>query len=318
MRQAQFPGAGGLNLRGAIDLGSLAAVNAAAEQAAARATAGLPSPVIDVTDATFEVEVLQRSTTHAVVVDLWATWCQPCKTLSPILERVTESLNGAIYLAKVDVDANPAVAQAFRVQSIPAVFAVISGQVMPLFTGAVPETQVKQVFAAVLEQSRKLGVACTPFGEVATEADSSVELPDEPAGDPRFEAAMNAIDAGDWAAATAAYQSVLAAAPNDRDAKLGLVFVGLLERLGDADADALLAAAVSDSADIQKQFDAADALVLNGRYPEAFAVMLSLVRSTTGDDRNRARLHLLELFDVVGDDEPSVLPARQALASALF
>ncbi|MEY5145064.1 MAG: hypothetical protein RL745_431 [Actinomycetota bacterium] len=317
MRQAQFPGAGGLNLRGAIDLGSLAAANAAAEQAAARAAAGLPSAVIDVTDATFEVDVLQRSMTNVVVVDLWATWCQPCKTLSPILERVTESLNGAIYLAKVDVDANPAVAQAFRVQSIPAVFAVISGQVMPLFTGAVPETQVKQVFAAVLEQARKLGVACAPFGEEPSTVDAEAE-PSEPAGDPRFEAAMNAIDAGDWDAAAAAYESVLASAPADRDAKLGLVLVGLLKRLGDADADALVAAAVTDPADVQKQFDAADALVLNGRYPEAFAVMLALVRSSSGDDRNRARVHLLEMFEIVGDEEPSVLPARQALASALF
>lgn len=308
-------------MRGAIDLGALAAANAAAEQAAARAASGAPSPVVDVTEATFEAEVIQRSMTHAVIVDLWATWCQPCKTLSPILEKVTGSLNGALYLAKIDVDANPAVAQAFRVQSIPAVFAIIAGQPLPLFTGAVPEQQVKQVFAAVLEQARKSGVACAPFGQQVPAADETAALTEgdvQEHVDPRFEAAMNAIDASDWESAAAAYESVLATDPSDRDAKLGLVFVGLLSRLGDADADALLAAAMASPGDLQKQFDAADALVLNARYPEAFSVMLALVRSCSGDERNRARVHLLELFDVVGDDEPSVLPARQALASALF
>ena len=99
--------------------------------------------VIDVTDATFETEVLQRSLTTPVVVDLWAAWCGPCKSLTPILERVINETNGRVVLAKVDVDANPQVAQAFQVQSIPAVYALSQGQVVDNFMGAQPEAQVR-------------------------------------------------------------------------------------------------------------------------------------------------------------------------------
>jgi len=99
---------------------------------------------IDVTDATFETEVIQRSHTSTVVVDLWAEWCGPCKTLGPILERVCEATNGQVVLAKVDVYTNPGISQAFQVQSIPAVYAFRDGQVVDNFTGAVPETVVQQ------------------------------------------------------------------------------------------------------------------------------------------------------------------------------
>jgi putative thioredoxin len=99
---------------------------------------------IDVTDATFETEVIQRSHTTAVVVDLWAEWCGPCKTLGPILEQVCGSTNGQVVLAKVDVDSNPAISQAFQVQSIPAVYAFKDGKVVDGFMGAVPEHVVRQ------------------------------------------------------------------------------------------------------------------------------------------------------------------------------
>ncbi len=106
--------------------------------------------IIDVTDATFEAEVLQRSMTTPVVVDLWAEWCGPCKTLTPILEKVVGETNGRVVLAKVDVDANPQVAQAFRVQSIPAVYAVDQGQVVANFMGAQPEAQVRTFVGELL------------------------------------------------------------------------------------------------------------------------------------------------------------------------
>ncbi|MEL6985954.1 MAG: thioredoxin, partial [Actinomycetota bacterium] len=99
--------------------------------------------IIDVTDATFEVEVLQRSMNTPVVVDLWAEWCGPCKTLTPILEKVIGETNGRVVLAKVDVDANPQVSQAFQVQSIPSVFAIDNGQVVGNFMGAKPEAEVR-------------------------------------------------------------------------------------------------------------------------------------------------------------------------------
>jgi putative thioredoxin len=103
--------------------------------------------VIDVTDATFQTEVVDRSATTPVVIDLWATWCGPCQTLGPILERVVAETDGAVVLAKVDVDQNPAIAQAFRAQSIPAVFAMSGGQVVDGFIGAQPEHMVREFVA---------------------------------------------------------------------------------------------------------------------------------------------------------------------------
>lgn len=106
---------------------------------------------IDVTDATFEREVIERSLTTPVIVDLWAPWCGPCRTLGPILEKVTDATNGQVVMVKVNVDENPAISQAFRVQSIPAVYAVASGQVVDGFVGAQPEHLVEQFVASLLQ-----------------------------------------------------------------------------------------------------------------------------------------------------------------------
>jgi putative thioredoxin len=106
---------------------------------------------IDVTDATFERDVIERSLTTPVIVDLWAPWCGPCRTLGPILEKVTDATDGQVVMVKVNVDENPAISQAFRVQSIPAVYAVAGGQVVDGFVGAQPEHLVEQFVASLLQ-----------------------------------------------------------------------------------------------------------------------------------------------------------------------
>ena len=115
--------------------------------------------VIDVTDATFQKEVIERSKTTPVVVDLWATWCGPCKTLGPILEKVIGATGGKVVLAKVDVDKNPAIAQAFQVQSIPAVFALHDGRVVDAFTGALPEHEVRTFVGKLTPEGEIVDVA---------------------------------------------------------------------------------------------------------------------------------------------------------------
>src|SRR6185312_2022466 len=146
-RQAAQTAALSRAMAGAVDL---AAVKARSDAAAARANAPAEAAgpagrwVVDVTEETFQTEVLERSLDVPVVVDLWATWCGPCKQLSPALERLAEAGRGTWILAKVDVDANPRIAQAFGVQSIPTVIAVVGGQPLQLFTGALPEPDVRQ------------------------------------------------------------------------------------------------------------------------------------------------------------------------------
>ena len=133
-----------MNLQGAVDLGAVAAAREAQAKAVQAAADRAANPnaemlIIDVTTASFEQDVIAKSMTVPVVVDLWATWCEPCKKLSPILEKLALEYDGRWILAKVDVDAQPQISAAFQVQSIPAVFVVMGGQVAPMFQGVVPE-----------------------------------------------------------------------------------------------------------------------------------------------------------------------------------
>jgi putative thioredoxin len=166
---AGAPTPAGMNMAGAVDLSALVDAKKSAEQASQALASAPPGVVIDVNEIDFEKSVIERSRQIPVIVDLWAEWCGPCKQLSPALEKLTAEQNGRIILAKVDVDANQQLAAAFNVQSIPSVFLVLGGQVAPLFQGAVPEAQLRELFAKVLELAASQGVTgfLTPTGEVA-------------------------------------------------------------------------------------------------------------------------------------------------------
>jgi putative thioredoxin len=297
---------------GAVDLAALAAQNAArakAEEARAAAAAAGPVPpaaagiVVDVTEADFQTAVIERSMSVPVVVDFWAAWCGPCKQLSPVLERLAVEDGGSWALAKVDVDANQQLAAAFRVQSIPTVYVVWQGQLVPGFQGALPEAQVRQF----LDQVLALAAGSAP-GAGAAEAPL----------DPGVEAALDAIDRGDLDGAAAAYQEVLARSPGDEEARLGLAQVELLRRTTRADADEARAAAAARPDDVAAQTLVADLDLVGGHVEDAFARLVETVRRTAGADRQAARDHLVGLFEVVGADDPRVGSARTALANALF
>ena len=227
-------------LRGAVDLSALrnrpAAASPSEPAAGAPAGGNTARLVIDVTDAMFP-EVLELSKTVPVVVDLWAEWCGPCKQLSPVLERVVTEHAGRLVLAKVDVDANPQLAQAFRAQSIPMVVALVGGQAVPLFTGAVPEQQVREVFAQLLQLAAQNGVTGSVGSGDADAADEEGAAA-EPAMPPLHAEAFAAIESGDYAAAISAYERALAENPRDADARAGLAQVRLLSRVQDADLQA--------------------------------------------------------------------------------
>jgi putative thioredoxin len=127
--------------------------------------------MIDVTDASFETEILNRSMTTPVVVDLWAPWCGPCRTLGPIIEKVVDETNGKVVLAKINVDENPQASAAFRVQSIPAVYALANGQVVDGFVGAQPEAQIRAFVNGLL--------AGAPDGDAGSEVDDLINAGDE-------------------------------------------------------------------------------------------------------------------------------------------
>jgi putative thioredoxin len=299
------------SLAGAVDLSALRPRSTATSTAEADATdqtgpaarpsgAGSTSPhVVEVTEATFQSEVLERSLQTPVVIDFWADWCGPCKQLSPVLEKLAVEADGAWVLAKVDVEANQRLAAAFRVQSIPMVVAVVGGQPIDAFAGALPESQLRPWLAAVLQAA---GAAVAP----------------EQALDPRLIDADDNLQRGDFDAAEASYRALLAEDPNDQLATSGLAQLELFRRLEAVDPVAVLAAAVAAPDDVAAQIKAADVEFASGEASLAFDRLIALVRRTAGDDRDAARTHLLGLFAIAAPDDPLVAKARRQLTSALF
>jgi putative thioredoxin len=307
----QAPGA---VLRGAVDLSALRNRPAPGSNAASPAPAPASGALVrDVTDATFG-QILELSRTVPVVVDLWAEWCGPCKQLSPILEKVVGELAGRLVLAKVDVDANPQIAQGFRAQSIPLVVALVGGQPVPLFTGAVPEEQVREVFSQLLQLAAQNGVT----GTVDAGAESDADAPEEPPLPPLHAEAFAAIEDGDYARAESAYERALAENPRDADAQAGLGQVRLLQRVQGADLQQARAAAAAAPTDIEAQLLVADLDLSGGHVDDAFGRLLELFAAQPADDRAPVRARLLELFGLVGDADPRVIRARGRLASLLF
>nr|WP_083467171.1 tetratricopeptide repeat protein [Kibdelosporangium sp. MJ126-NF4]CEL21580.1 FIG000875: Thioredoxin domain-containing protein EC-YbbN [Kibdelosporangium sp. MJ126-NF4] len=318
-------------LSGAVDLSALKArADATARQApgmpAAAAPAGGSAPaaggpyVYDVTEATFQADVVERSLQVPVVVDLWAEWCGPCKQLSPVLERLANASGGAWVLAKVDVDANPQIAQLFGVQSIPTIVAIAGGRPVDAFSGAQPEPQIRQWIGALLDalRDRMPGIAAAEAGAGAeAQVDGAVdEVYEEPA-DPRLVAAEDAFERGDFAAAEQAYQQILDVEPANEEIKAALAQVKFTARAESADPSAI-GKADADPSDVDAQLAAADVEVAQQLVDEAFARLISTVRNTAGDDRDKARTHLVELFGLFPSDDPRVAKARRDLASALF
>ncbi|MER5734263.1 MULTISPECIES: tetratricopeptide repeat protein [unclassified Streptomyces] len=316
-----------MSMSGVVDLAAVKAAGEAkakAEQARAEAarhggTAAVPPSalVIDVDEAGFERDVLQRSAEVPVVLDFWAEWCEPCKQLGPLLERLAVEYDGRFLLAKIDVDANQMLMQQFGIQGIPAVFAVVAGQALPLFQGAVPEAQIRET----LDQLIQVGEERFGLTGLTVDRDADASAPARPAAGPYdalLEAAMSALDAGDLAGAVQAYKDVLAADPAHPEAKLGLAQAELLSRVQGLDPQTVRKNAADDPADVAAQIAAADLDLVGGHVQDAFGRLVETVRRTFGEDRDAARLRLLELFEVIGPEDPRVIAGRQALARVLF
>jgi len=315
------------SLQGAVDLGARQAAAQRRQRAAQAPPAGAPGApgapagnVIEVTDETFNNEVVARSRTVPVIVDLWAEWCGPCKQLGPVLEKLASEANGAWILAKVDVDANPQLSAALQVQSIPMVVAVVAGQVADGFLGAMPEPQVRGWIDQVMQVAEQLGLAPGAGGASGEQPDPQAFMggPEGPMGDPAFADAQEAMERGDLNAAAAAFEKVLAASPDDPMATMGLRQVELLRRVESYDQASARQAADDNPDDVDAQARVADIELAMGRIDASFSRLLDVIRVTSGEDRDKARKHLLGLFEIFPPRDARVTKARSTLSSLLF
>ena len=291
-------------LRGAVDLSSLkrpAPPAGPASGADTTSTAGASGVVIEGTDASIG-ELVRPTVPYPVVMVLWSPRLKESADFVTTFGAVARRYAGRFQLVTVDVDANPAILQAFQVQAVPVSFAFLQGQPVPLFEGVQPEAQH--------------GVTGTVAG--ADETSAGPEVAEEPPLPPLHQRAYDAIEAGDLEAAAAAYREALAQTPADTDAKLGLAQVGLMQRTAGVDLQAARAAAAADPADVDAQILVADLDLLGGHVEDAFVRLIDTVRITADADRNKAREHLVELFEVIGTADERVVKARKSLMSALF
>ncbi|GAA3428665.1 co-chaperone YbbN [Streptosporangium sandarakinum] len=301
------------SLYGAVDLGARKqAMEAQAKrEAAAREGGGTAAQVIHADDATFATEVVERSMNSLVLLELTVTRAEQAKEYSLLLDKLAAENAGRWVLVRVDVETSPQIAQALRVQNVPAVYAIFQGQPVAVAPGIATEEQLRDWLAQLMQA---LAQYLPPPGEGAPEGDQAAP---EPQAEPEIIAAEQAIDAGDLDGAVAAYERLLARSPNDVDAKLGLAGLGLIRRTQDVD-PADVQRRLADPADIEAQLLAADFEMLSGEVDAAFDRLVAVVRRTSGEERDRARVHLLGLFDTLPAEDPSLARARRNLASALF
>jgi putative thioredoxin len=292
---------------GAIDLSAL-------KQPASRptpSTSGGGAYVIDIDERNFQTVALEASMSYVVVLGLWSSRSPQSGTFNDTLGAIVDTYDGQILL---DVDASPAIAQAFNVQSIPFVAGLVKGQPVPLFQGVVDETEVRRYFDELLSVAAQNGVT----GRAEARGAAPDAEPTQEPEDPRFAAAEEAFMVSDFDTAVAEYEKLRAQYPADVEVAERLARVKWLSRTKDVDLQAARKAAADDPADMAAQMLVADLDISGGNVEDAFLRLIDLVKRTSGDEREVVRERLLELFTVVGIADPVVMTARRALATALF
>lgn len=292
---------------GAIDLSAL---KQPATPAGGPAVAG--AVVVNVTEQNFQQIAIEASLQYVVVLSLWSARAPQSGVFNQTLAQVTESYGGQILLAQVDVDSNPAIAQAVGAQGVPFVLGLVKGQPVPLFQGTKDEAEVRALFEELIRVGANNGVTGRVPG-----APGAAEEP-VPVDDPRFAQADEAFAAGDFATAITEYEKLAAQHPADVEIIERLAGVKLLDRTKDADLQTARKAAADNPGDLDAQLLIADLDISGGQVQDAFDRLIEVIRGLSSDERDPVRERLLELFIVVGTSDPRVATARRALASALF
>lgn len=307
------------NLRGAVDLSSLVNRRSTpaptAPSAAAQAQPGAASVLFRTAgDADFTA-VIELSSQVPVIVDLRGSWAEQSTSMTALLEKVVLSYGGRLVLVGVDVESSPQLAQAFQVQAVPTVAAIVAGRPVPMFSGLIAEEQLRELFDQVLQLAAQNGVTgSVPIDATEGEPSAPVEEPLPP----HHQEAYDAIDRGDYAAAIAEYKTAIAQNPRDDLAVAGLAQVSLLDRLSGKSLDAIRSAAAAAPDSLEAQLDVADLDLSGGHVEDAFDRLLTLFPKLDAEGKATVRTRLLDLFEIVGVADPRVVKARARLTGLLY
>jgi putative thioredoxin len=261
-----------------------------------------PLPGIEVSVENLSSDILPLSLVRPVIVLMWSPRSAESIEMIKVLGKLEVDYKGAFALARVDIEAHPQVAQAFQTKAVPYAVAIIAEQMVPLFEQSYPETQVRMVMDKVLTLASEQGIGQAPVEQMEAE---EIE-------------AMDALEAGNYVAAEAAYKKWLSRKPSENLAKLGLAQTQLLMRTEGLELSEVIDQSALNPSDIALQLKAADVEIVNGGVEAAFARLIHAVRATSGDERTKVKDHLLNLFALVDQSDPRLVAARKELASALF
>lgn len=263
-----------------------------------------PIPGVAVTQENLVSDFVSKSKEQVVVLLCWSPRSAQSKEILDILGKLESADKGAWLLGTVDVDSQPQVAQALQVKAVPIAIAIVAEQLLPLFESVPQIDQVRLVINKLLELASQKGVGQAP--------EALAEIPLEP----EEQAAYAALEKSDFKAAKIAYESWLKRKPNEPVAVIGLAQVNLMLRVEGLDPELTLKSAKSD--DLTSQLMCADIEIATGNNEAAFTRLLNAIRSFSGDEKEKAKLHLIQLFNLVNPSDPSLLKARNELASLLF
>jgi putative thioredoxin len=267
-----------------------------------KADPDLPMPGLEVTVENLNSNILPLSLVRPVIVLMWSPRSAESQEMVTTLGKLMNEYQGQWSLARVNIDTDPEIAQAFQTKNVPYAVAIIAEQMVPLFEQSYPEAQLRLVIDKVLTLSAQQGVGEAPVEQM----------------EPEEEEAMNALESGEFAKAEAAYKKWLSRKPNENLAKLGLAQTQLLIRTEGLDLNKVIEDSAKSPQDIELQLKAADVEIVNGGVEAAFSRLLNLVKATQGDEKNKVKTHLLNLFALVDQSDPRLISARKELASSIF
>jgi len=292
-------------------------------------TAAVPTVIKDTTEATFLADVIEASREVPVIVDFWAPWCGPCKTLGPLLEAAVTAAKGRVRMVKVDVDQNQRIAAQLRIQSIPAVYAFWQGQPVEAFQGALPGSDIKKFIDKLTALAGDGGLADALEAAEGMLAEGAVVdavetfaaiLDEEPQNAVAYGGLVRAhIAMGDLDQAEAFANGAPAAIAKSKEIEAARAQIELARQAAKAGPERELRAAVeADAQDHQARFDLATALHATGKVEEAVDELLELFRRDREWNDGAARAQLFTLFDALKPQDPIVLKGRRRLSSMIF